>query len=289
MSKLQTKWIEDGAITAIKLNADVKSPSTDLGTDGAKLLDRQTLQKVLDNFQAGLDVQEDVLGVQADATLDPGATPGAGDRYIITAPASLHANFGTIAGLEAGDIVEFDGSTFVVMYDVSVKEGVSGSALAWDRGAGVFLRYDATAQDWVEFGGMSGVTAGDGISKTGDVISAEVDGVSVYIDGSGKIAAVQKTGTQKMFAIDAPISAAGYFELPVRLPASDLANVTVQVVGGSIQVNQQAVGTTGATPDFAAVNPGTGNTRVHINANGGISGLTGVIADGDTLVVVYPA
>ncbi len=289
MSRLQTKWIEDGAITAPKLNADVKSASTDLTTDPTKLIDRQTLQAVLDKLQAGLDIQEDVLDVQVDTTLDPGGSPVAGDRYVITAPGSLHANFGTITGVSAGDIVEYDGAAFVVMYDVSAEEGTTGSALVWDRTGGRFLRYDASAQDWVEFGGLAGVTAGDGIAKSGDVISADVDGVTVIIDGSGKIASVQKSFAQKVFAIDSAVATAGYFELPLRLDAGDLANVAVYAVGGPAQVNKQAVGATGATPDFDVINPGTGNSQVHVNLNGGATGLSGVIGDGDLLIVIYPA
>jgi len=290
MSKLQTKWIEDGAITAPKLNADVKSASTDLGTDPGKLLDRETLQKVLDRFQAGLDIQEDVLWVQVDASLDPGATPSTGDRYVIAAPGNLHANFGTISGVGAGDIVEFDGAAFVVMYDVSAEEGSAGSALVWDRAGSIFLRYDGSALDWVEFGGFSGVTAGDGIQKTGDVISADVDGTSVYINSVGKIAAVSKSAKQAVVAVDAAMEAAGAFDLPARLAAVDLANVTILAVGGPAQVNKQALGALpGVTPDFDVINPATGNSQIHINDSGGATGLSNVIADGDILIVLYPA
>ena len=52
----------------------------------------------LQSAVSGLDFQADVLNTQTDATLDPG-TPNTGDRYIITDSATLHANFGTIAGI----------------------------------------------------------------------------------------------------------------------------------------------------------------------------------------------
>jgi len=60
--------------------------------------------------------QDSVLNVQTDATLNPGATPTLGDRYIITDMAHLHANFGTIAGLANNDIVQWNGTAFVVAY-----------------------------------------------------------------------------------------------------------------------------------------------------------------------------
>ena len=40
--------------------------------------------------------QGNVLNIQEDDTLDPGASPAEGDRYVIQVAASLHANFGTI-------------------------------------------------------------------------------------------------------------------------------------------------------------------------------------------------
>lgn len=73
------------------------------------------------NFTGWADFQADVINVQTDATLDPGATPADGDRYIITDAAALHANFGTITGLEPSDIVQFSSTAgaFEVALDVS--------------------------------------------------------------------------------------------------------------------------------------------------------------------------
>lgn len=111
----------------------------------------------LQNSLSGLDFQGDVLAIQADNTLDPGATPATGDRYIINDSANLHANFGAITGVEDGDIVQYDGAAFVVAYDVSVKgEG----ALVWDRASNSWYNYTS---GWNAFGGMSSVNPGEGI------------------------------------------------------------------------------------------------------------------------------
>jgi len=64
---------------------------------------------------------DSVLDIQTDATLDPGATPTLGDRYILTDTAALHANFGTITGVGDDDIVEFNGTEFIVIYDASAN------------------------------------------------------------------------------------------------------------------------------------------------------------------------
>lgn len=141
----------------------------------------------LDAAVAGLDFQPDVIDVQVDASLDPGASPTTGARYIITNAANLHANFGTISGLQDNDIVEYDGSQWVVAYDVSVQgEG----ALAWVQAQDKFYKYDGVV--WTEFGGLAGVTAGDGLYKSGNTmnigaadtsIALEPDAIRVNVDG----------------------------------------------------------------------------------------------------------
>jgi len=128
------------------------------------------LRKIdLDVALSKMDFQADVDGVQVDATLDPGATPATGARYVISNPAALHANFGTISGVAANDIVQYNGTAFVVAYDV-VAQGQG--ALAWDRLGGMFIRYNGT--NWAEFGGLSGVTTGVGLSKSGNTISVNL-------------------------------------------------------------------------------------------------------------------
>lgn len=127
------------------------------------------VQDAVDRAIAGLDFQRDVLGVQTDATLDPGAAPAAGDRYVITDPAALHANFGTIAGLEANDIVEFNGTSWTVAYDVSVEgEG----SLAWDRSEDRWVRWDGLT--WDAFGGLAGVVGGIAVTVNGDTINLDL-------------------------------------------------------------------------------------------------------------------
>lgn len=98
----------------------------------------------------GLSWEEPVLAQQADATLDPGASPTTGDRYIIGNAAALHANFGVITGVGDDDIVEFDGADFVVEFDASVAgEG----AAAYDESQNATYVYNGTA--WVQMGGVA--------------------------------------------------------------------------------------------------------------------------------------
>lgn len=117
----------------------------------------------VDNALSGLDFQADVEAVQLNDTLVPELVEG--KRYVITDPANVADEFGTIEGVGAGDIVEYDGAAFQVVYDVS--EAGPG-AIAWNRGEGTFWYYSTS---WAAFGGLDGVNAGVGLTKTGNVLN----------------------------------------------------------------------------------------------------------------------
>lgn len=146
-------------------NLGAPTASTDAATKG-----------YVDSAIAGLDWQADVEDVQVDNTLDVSAAV-TGDRYILTNVASLHASFGTIAGVTDNDIVEFDGTNWFIAYDL--PEAGNG-AIAWNRGLGRFELWDGVS--WEEFGGLAGVTAGNGLTKTGNTIDLNVDNSTVEVN-----------------------------------------------------------------------------------------------------------
>lgn len=155
-------------------------------SQGSDPTDAVTLAQ-LQAYLTGMDFQSDVMNTQADATLDPGETPSDGDRYIITDSANLHTNFGTITGLENGDIVRYSDTAgaFEVVYDVSERgEGV----LAWDMANDVWMQWNGSA--WSQHGGLTGVTAGDGLAKSGNTMSVNVvdlAGTGLEDDGSNNL------------------------------------------------------------------------------------------------------
>ncbi len=131
----------------------------------------------LDAALAGLDFQPDVDAFVADgAAQSPGnGLPAAalGQRYIIADTSALDGAWGSISGVGDNDIVQYNGTNWVVAYDVSVQgEG----ALVWDRGENYFMRWDGSS--WQEFGGLAGITAGAGLLKSGNVLSIELDPTS---------------------------------------------------------------------------------------------------------------
>ena len=86
---------------------------------------------------------------------------------------------------------------------------------------------------------------------------------------------------QEMHLVTAGEVAAGYFTL-AHTPET-AGSVAAYLVGGIRQVNKQDVGGTGATPDFDVL---SGN-RLHVNNNGGATGLSGDIEANDVLIIDY--
>jgi hypothetical protein len=122
---------------------------------------------------AGLDFLADVNAVQSDATLNPSLVTGS--RYIILDAAHLHANFGTInklmngsaATLANNDIVQYTGTEFRISWQAAPH--TTGGSLTWDNADSVFYNWNATS--WEPFGGLTGVTAGVGLTKSGNTLS----------------------------------------------------------------------------------------------------------------------
>lgn len=149
-----------GAMVGAIAMGDNKITGLAPGTNATDAINKNQLDTAL----SGLDFQPDVWGVQTDATLVPELVEGR--RYIVTNIAALADEFGTIADVGNNDIVEYDGTEFQVVYDVSVQ---GPGALAWNRADNQFWRFDNTS--WAAFGGIAGVDPGIGLEKQGNVLN----------------------------------------------------------------------------------------------------------------------
>jgi stage V sporulation protein SpoVS len=88
---------------------------------------------------------------------------------------------------------------------------------------------------------------------------------------------------QYMHKVTAGEVTAGYLTLPSNPSPNNFAGVMVDVVAGTRQVNKQAVGATGVTPDFDILS----TNQLHINNNGAATGLSGDIVADDVLIINY--
>lgn len=202
-----------------------------------------------ENALAGLDFQPDVDNIQSDATLDPGASPTEGVRYIVQDTGALHANFGAISGVGNNDIVEYRGSVFVVAYDVSAQ---GPGALVWDRASSTYQRWDGTG--WAEFGGLAGITAGTGLVKSGNTINFVAADNSLTVNADSTQVNVGNTNGTSL-----QVSASG-----LELASTVTGNRTFN--GGSFAVN-------GTTANFY------GSTSTTIGLASSVTSLVGSAID----------
>ena len=156
------------ALTDYAKSADVTS---EISTAVTGLASTQSVTNAIENALSGLDFQADVLGMENQFA----GTPG---RYIIIDGAQgLHATTSNTM-----DIIEVDagGNETKLAYDVSAR---GPGALVWNRASSMFMRWDGAT--WSQFGGISGVTAGNGIEKSGDTISVKAANASITVAAGG--------------------------------------------------------------------------------------------------------
>jgi hypothetical protein len=159
--------VDDAVAAAVPAAvADVVTSSGLVNTTG--------LNNAIDNALTGLDFQADVIAMETSFN---SAFPG---RYIYTDGFTLTG--GAALGVENGDIVDVNagGAITAIAYDVSVA---GPGALAWNRAGAAWMRWDGI--DWAVFGGLTGVTAGDGIEKDGDIVSVKAGNSSIIVDVAG--------------------------------------------------------------------------------------------------------
>lgn len=183
----------------------------------------------VDGIAQGLSWEEPVNNIQEDASLNPGASPATGDRYIIRNSGALHANFGTIPGIGANDIVQYDGTDFVIDFDASVR-GEGGAA--YDKTGNSTLVYNGTA--WVAIGGSVDHGSATGL---GDDDHTQY---SIITSGSGapgstpaRVGAVHVDTSAANIYVATGASTSADWKLVVQ-PTSTLNNSGMTIDGGSI-------------------------------------------------------
>lgn len=177
----------------------------------------------------GLRWDDPVIDIQTDSSLDPGASPALGDRYIIENSGSLHANFGTITGIGDDDIVEFDGSDWVIDFDASVTgEGET----VYNRATNSSYTYNGSA--WVvtggtsDHGGLTGLSDDDHTQYT--IISSGTSAPSITPARIGAL--YVRTDTKDIYVAKGSSSSADWVKL-VRLDDT-LNNSAMVIDGGTI-------------------------------------------------------
>lgn len=228
---------------------------------GAPVDANDAVRKIdLDTAISTLNWQDDIDGLQTDNTLDPTDSPTKGDRYILTDVTALHANFGSITDVANNDIVEYDGTKFVVAFDVSDVALSPAGTLAYVGGSlNTYYRYNGTA--WAPFNGLDALVDGTGLVKTGNKIDVNM-GAGVAALPSDEVGIDLRTNSGLRLAD------------PTTGDASVLtdAQLTILLNGGTLNL---------AAEGLSVANGGIGAAQVSNAALG--NGLAG--GDGVTLSV----
>ena len=192
------------------------------GTDAAT-------KTYVDAAVQGLRWDDPVIAIQTDNTLDPGASPATGARYIIENAASLHANFGTISGLGDDDIVEYNGSAWAIDFDASVTgEGET----VYNKATNSSYTYNGSA--WVVMGGSSDHGALSGLGDDDHTqYSIITSGTSAPSSTPARIGAIYvRTDTKDVYVAKGSSSSADWVKA-VRLDDT-LNNAGMTIDGGTI-------------------------------------------------------
>lgn len=165
-------------------------------SEGELAFDRKT-NRLFIGGEGGVDVQElatagtgryfqsPINDIVADATT---TAPGAGlpaaaedQRYILVSnTGSLHANWGTITGVGDNDVVQYDGTDWRVVYDVSAYgEG----AIAWDKDTNAIYTYTGSAWSGID----AAVTLQDAYDNGTSIVTADATDGGIAVLASSNI------------------------------------------------------------------------------------------------------
>jgi len=233
-----------------------------------------TTKGYVDGLVNGINWQDPVLNVQTDNTLDPGATPTTGDRYILEDVLNLNVNFGSPAGAVDDDIVEYNGSAFVVVFATSVE----GLATVQNDNTGGYLTYNGSA--WVSMGTI--IDHGN-LSGLGDDDHAQY---ALLLGRSGGQTLIGGTGASDDLTLESTSNAAkgvvrvlsgSKFEALDDVGLGKAYNGTFNTVGFSVTKSTgQANATASAAAGLRVNRTGSDGIALSIHNNSVLAGGLGV-------------
>lgn len=208
--------------TALTDAVALLATKTELTTATQNLVSQTVMQGAIDNALAGLDFQSDVLGLETDFVNVAG-------RYIYV-DGSL---FTTGVPAAVNDIVEVSdtGEVLSVAYGVATA---GPGALVYNRAVKSFFRWGDTA--WSDFGGLTAITNGNGLGKSGDVFSVKAADSSIVVDATGV-----KVGDLSATYVTPAAQAIALADLATK---TELAAVVARIEASEFQFTPQEAGTT---------------------------------------------
>jgi len=241
--------VDAGAVKSGTLGTDRYSAYGDLSAEGYLGTDSTDLaiRSYVDTGIAGLSWKEAVLDIIADNTaLPPDETTG--NRYVLSTTGGIpDANWD---GAEAGDMVEFDGSSWV---EEDPQDG--DAVFAEDEDIG----YVYTGTAWTPFSGTSVFNAGSGLSQSGNTfkLGGTLSEATTITQGDYKML-YDLTGTGD-FSVDDTlyVTDAGTVGIGITNPGYTLDVTGTINASAAIKVNDVDVLTVGGETDTTLTDDGS--------------------------------
>ncbi len=252
-ANITTAKIADDGVTAAKINLGGGDYAF---TNGATLswagtptaTDDVTNKAYVDAVASGLDLKESVMVASTGANLTlsgtqtiDGVAVTAGKRVLVKDQTDLSKNgiyvCAANAWSRASDFATGDDEAGAFMFvEQGTINGDNGFVCTNNAGGAVVGTNDLV---FTQFSGAGQITAGDGLSKTGNTLAVRVDDASIEI--SNDVLNVKASGiTNAMLA-----GSIGQDKLAGSIPNAKLANSSVSFGGISL-----ALGASDATPAF---------------------------------------
>lgn len=184
-----------GNIAAITLGAGLAITGTELDTTGATSFDLDVKQSVRFATTAALDAHTGTGTLTADAngalSVD-GGSPGAGDRILVKDEGASDTEHGIYVVDDPGDgsnpwvisrATDADEDSEVTANLFCwVEEGTTNADTGWVLTTNDPITVDTTALTFAKFTGLGQITAGDGLTKTGDTLDVVAGDDSILVN-----------------------------------------------------------------------------------------------------------
>lgn len=160
----------------------------------------------VDAARSGLDVKDSVraattapitVASTSSGSVVDGVTLATGDRLLVKNQSTGSEN-GIYVVQATGALVratDFDSTAEVTPGAFTfVEEGTTNADSGWVVTTDGTITVGTTAISWAQFSGAGSITAGDGLTKTGNELDVNTDSTTTYINGSNQVA-VKSSGT----------------------------------------------------------------------------------------------
>lgn len=174
--KFTTKWISDGAVTADKLNSDVST--TFVRADGTTTVtaDLAMNSHKITGLAAGENPGDAVNKNQLDSAISGLSWRAPADEAALTPPGSPSEGYRVlINGTGTGDFAGHDNAIATYSGSSWSFETPSANWALFVKADEMGFTYDLDTTTWVQFTGAGQINAGDGLTKSGNTLSALAD------------------------------------------------------------------------------------------------------------------